>query len=60
MYTIFGSARICALRSQRVKEAKKNKIGSCGLDAKLDNGVRVGHRAIQIKSRVLCYAKNNK
>jgi len=36
-----------------IEEAKKNKIGSCGLDAKLENSVRVGHRAIQIKSRVL-------
>jgi len=37
----------------KIKEAKKNKVGSCGLDTKLDNGVRVGHCAIQIKSRVL-------
>ena len=35
-----------------IKEAKKNKIGSCGLDPKLENGERVGHRAIQIKSKV--------
>jgi len=39
-----------------IKEAKKNKIGSCGLNAKLENGVRVGHRATQSRG---CSTKTN-